>query len=96
MFRSETIINNLLIEIDSLCCRLTNIQQTFCNTSHARLRERLIYENKNITQRISEIYMISKELNKRNKENISFSSLLLEKCERAICQNKSQKNLFFL
>ena len=96
MFRSESIINNLLIEVDSLSIRITNIQQAYFNTMHLGLRERLFYENKNISKRISEIFLIAKELKKRNSEKISFSSLLLEKCERAIYQNRVEKNLFFL
>ena len=96
MFRSESIINNLLIEVDSLSCRITNIHQAYCNTSHLGLRERLFYENKNISQRISEIFSIAKELKKRNYESISFSSLLLEKCERTIYQNRVKMDLFFL
>ena len=96
MFRSESIINNLLTEVDSLSRRITTIQQAYCNTTHLGLRERLFYENKNISQRISEIFLIAKELKKRNKERISFSSLLLEKCERTIYQYRVEKNLFFL
>ena len=96
MLKSESIIHNLLIEIDSLSRRITTIQQAYCNTKHLGLRERLFYENKNISQRISEILSIAKELKKRNKERISFSSLLLEKCERTIYQYRVEKNLFFL
>ena len=95
MYKSESIINNLLIEVDSLSLRITNIQKAYFNTTHLGLRERLFYENKNISQRISEIFLIAKELKKRNKEKISFSSLLLEKCERSIYQNRVEKNLFF-
>ena len=96
MFRSESIINNLLIEVDSLSLRITNIQKAYFNTTHLGLRERLFHENKNISKRIREIFLIAKELKKRNIEKISFSSLLLEKCERAIYQNRFEKNLFFL
>ena len=96
MFRSESIINNLLIELDSLSHRITNIHQAYFNTTHLRLRERLFYENENISQRINEIFLIAKEFKKRNHEKISFSSLLIEKCERIIYQNRVEKNLFFL
>ena len=95
MFKSESIIHNLLIEVDSLSRRITTIQQAYTNTKHLGLRERLFYENKNISQRISEIFLIAKELKKRNKERISFSGLLLEKCERTIYQYRVE-NLFFL
>ena len=96
MYKSESIINNLLIEVDSLSYRITNIQQAYFNTSHVGLRDRLFYENKNISQRLNEIFSIAKVLNNRNKENISFSSLLVEKCKRTIDQKRIGKNLFFL
>ena len=96
MYKSESIINNLLTEVDSLSSRVTTIQQAYCNTTHLGLRERLFYENKNISQRISEIFLIAKELKNWNKDHISFSSLLLEKCIRAIDRNRLEKNLFFL
>ena len=96
MNKSESIINNLLIEVDALSYRITNIYQTFLNTSHVGLRKRLFYENKKIMQRLNEIFSIAKVLNDRNNEHISFSSLLIEKCERAIAKKRIEKNLFFL
>ena len=96
MNKSESIINNFLIEVDSLSHRIINIQQAYCNTSHVNLRERLFYENKAITKRLNEILSIAKVLKDRNNENISFSSLLVEKCKRIIDQKRIEKNLFFL
>ena len=96
MNNSESIINNFLVEVDSLSCRITNIQQAYCNTSNLGLRKRLFNENKNISQRLNEIFSISKILKKRTNEDISFSSLLVEKCERTIAQKRIEKNLFFL
>ena len=80
MNKSESIINNLLIEVDALSCRIANIKQAYFNTAHDGLRKRLFYENKNISQRLNEIFSISKVLKNRNNENISFSSLLVEIC----------------
>ena len=96
MNKSESIINNLLIEVDALSYRTTNIYKTFLNTSHVGLRKRLFYENKKILQRLNEIYSIAKILRNRTIEKISFSSLLFEKCERTIDQKRIEKNLFFL
>ena len=59
------------------------------------LRERLFYENKAIAKRLKEILSIAKVLKNRNNENISFSGLLVEKCERTIYKIV-KKNLFFL
>ena len=52
---SESIINNLLIEVDSLTCRLRSIKLSFQTTSNDRLKERLIYENKSIFERVNDI-----------------------------------------
>ena len=84
------------MEIDSLSYRLKNIYQAYCNTSNVGLRERLIYENRSISHRLSEIFSIAKVLKNRNNNDISFSSLLVEKCERTIAQNRIEKDLFFL
>ena len=96
MNKSESIINDLLIEVDTLSYRINNIHQSFLNTSHVSLRKRLFYENLNISQRLNEIFSIAKIIKDRNNENLSFSSLLIEKCERTIAQNRIEKNLFFL
>ena len=96
MYKSETIVSNLLMEVDLLSYRIKNIKQAYCNTSHPGLRARLFSENKNISKRLNEIFLISKVLNNRNNEKVSFSSLLLEICERTIAQKNIEKNLFFL
>ena len=96
MNKSESIINDLLIEVDALSSRITNIHQAFLNTSHIGLRERLFNENLSISQRLNEIFSIAKVLKIRNSEYISFSSLLVEKCERIIIKKRIGKNLFFL
>ena len=96
MFMSESIINNLLMEVDSLSYRLKDIKKTYCNTDHDRLRERLVYEDHNILLRVKEIFYIAKEIDKKTKESISFSKLLLEKCRRTIAETKLERDLFFL
>ena len=96
MFKSESIINNLLIEVDSLNQRIKNIKQAFCNTKHIGLRERLIYENKSISQRLNNILSVAKSVKNRTNEKISLSSLLVEKCKRTIYQARIEKDLFFL
>ncbi|ABM71985.1 hypothetical protein P9515_07761 [Prochlorococcus marinus str. MIT 9515] len=96
MYRSESIINNLFLEVDSLSLRITNIKNAYYNTFHDGLRKRLFNEDKNITQRLNEIYSIAKMLKQRTSENINFSSLLVEKCQRTIEQKRTEKNLFFL
>ena len=96
MFTSESIINNLLLEVDSLSRRMTNIHQAYFNTSHLGLRKRLFYENNNLLQRLNEIFSIAKVLKNKNNDHISFSSLLVEKCERTFAKKRIKNNLFFL
>ena len=96
MYISESITSNLLMEVDLLSNRIDNIQQAYNNTAHDGLRERLFHENKNISQRLNEIYSIAKFLKVKTIEKISFTSLLLEKSERTIAQTSIGKNLFFL
>ena len=96
MYISEFLVNNLLREVDLLSNRITNIYQAYCNTSHLNLRERLILENQSISRRLNEIFSIAKVLKNRTNENLSLSSLLVEKCERTIAQKRIEKNLFFL
>ena len=95
MYKSEAMTSNLLMEVDSLSNRIANIKQIYINTAHEGLRERLFYENRNISQRLQEIYSIAKFLKSRTIEKISFTSLLLEKSERTIAQTRMEKNLFF-
>ena len=84
------------MEVDALSNRIANIKESYSNTVHEGLRERLFYENNNIYQRLNEIYSIAKFLKDRTTEKISFISLLLEKSERTIIQTRIEKNLFFL
>ena len=93
---SESIINNLLIEVDSLTCRLRSIKLSFQTTSNDRLKERLIYENKSIFERINDINKTALYLNRSGNEKISFSSLLLEKSRRTLKEISKESNLFFI
>ena len=93
---SESIINNLLIEVDSLTCRLRSIKLSFQTTSNERLKERFIYENKSIFERVNDINKTAIYLNKKGNEKISFSTLLIEKCKRTLKEIKLESNLFFI
>ena len=93
---SESIINNLLIEVDSLTCRLRSIKLSFQTTSNDRLKERLIYENKSIFERVNDINKTALYLNRSGNEKISFSSLLLEKTSRTLKEISKESNLFFI
>ncbi len=96
MIVSESIINNLLMEVDSLTFRLRSIKRSFQTTSHNRLKKRYIDENKTIFERVNDINKTAMYLNKTNNENLSFSSLLLEKSKRTLKEIRTESNLFFI
>ncbi len=95
MKESQSLTNNLLIEIDVLSNRLRNIKQSYKTTENKALKGRLFTENKSIFKRINEIYRIAELLNKNN-EKINFSNLLFEITKRTLNENKFESNLFFL
>ena len=95
MKESQSLTNNLLMEVDVLSNRLRNIKQTYRNTKNQALKERLFSENKNIFKRVNEIYKIAELFNKNNGE-INFSNLLIEITKRTLNENKFESNLFFL
>ena len=81
MMESQSLTNNLLMEVDILSNRLRNIKQTYRNTKNQALKERLFSENKSIFKRVNEIYKIAELLNKNNGK-INFSNLLFEITKR--------------
>ena len=95
MKESQSLTNNLLIEIDVLSNRLRNIKQSYKTTENKALKGRLFAENKNIFKRVYEIHKIAKLLNKNN-ERINFSNLLFERTKRTLNENNFESNLFFL
>ena len=95
MKESQSLTNNLLIEVDVLSNRLRNIKQTYQSTENQALKERLFSENKTIFKRVNEIYKIAELLNKNN-EKTNFSNLLVEITKRTLNENKFESNLFFL
>ena len=96
MKETQSITNDLLLEVDLLANRLRNIKQSFKTTNNVRLKERLFSENKNIFKRVNEIYKIAEVLSKTNNEKIKVSNLLIEKTKRTLIENKYKSNLFFL
>ena len=94
MKESQSLTNNLLIEIDVLSNRLKNIRQSYKTTENKALKGRLFSENKNIFKRVNEIHKIAQILNKNN-EKINFSNLLFEITKRILNENRFESNLFF-
>ncbi len=96
MKESQSLTNNLLMEVEVLSNRLRNIKESYKNTENKALKGRLFSENKNIFNRVNEIYKIAGLLNKNNTEEINFSKLLIELTKRTLNENKFESNLFFL
>ena len=96
MKESQSLTNNLLMEVEVLSNRLRNIKQSYKSTENKALKLRLFSENKNLFKRVNEIYKIAELLNKNNTENINFSNLLVEITKRTLNENKFESNLFFL
>ena len=96
MKESQSLTNNLLMEVYFLSNRLRNIKQSYKTTENKSLKVRLFSENKNIFIRVNEIYRIAELLNKKNTEKINFSNLLFEITKRTMNENKFESNLFFL
>ena len=96
MKESQSITNNLLMEVDVLSNRIRTIKQSFKTTHNKVLKERLVSENISILKRVNEIYKISEILNKRSSGKINFSILLFEKTKRTLNENKFESNLFFI
>ena len=96
MKESQSLTNNLLIEVDVLSNRLRNIKQSFKTTNNKSLKERLFSENKYILKRVNEVYKIAELLNKNKTDNINFSKLLIEITKRTLNDNKFESNLFYL
>ena len=96
MKESQSLTNNLLMEVDVLSNRLRNIKQSYKTTENEALKGRLFSENKNIFKRVNEIYKIAELLNKKTNEKLSYSNLLIETTRRTLNENKFETNLFFL
>ena len=96
MKESQSITNNLLMEVDVLSNRLRNIKQSFKTTDNKALKERLFSENKTILKRVNEIHKIAELLNKTTNQQFNFSNLLIEKTRRTLYENNFKSNLFFL
>ena len=96
MKESQSLTNNLLMEVEVLSNRLRNIKQSYKSTENKALKGRLFSENRNLFKRVNEIYKIAELLNKNNTYNINFSNLLVEMTKRTLNENKFETNLFFL
>ena len=96
MKESQSLTNNLLMEVEVLSNRLRNIKQSYKSTENKALKVRLFSENRNLFKRVKEIYKIAELLNKQAQKKINYSNLLVEITKRSLNENKFESNLFFL
>ena len=96
MYNSESIINDLLREVESLSFRVRNIKYCVKNTSNNRLKNRLIFEKNSIHNRVIEINNLANSFKDNSKEKINFAALLLEKSKRTLFECRTESNLFFI
>ena len=94
-YRSESIVDNLFLELELLLSRIKIIKETYTNTSNNGLRLRLVQESQAIKERINQIFDAAEFISRKSREKISLSYLLVEKCKR-INDEMSLKNLYFL
>ena len=66
MKESQSLTNNLLMEVEVLSNRLRNIKQSYKSTENKALKGRLFSENRNLFKRVKEIYKVAELLNKNN------------------------------
>ena len=78
MKESQSLTNNLLMEVDVLSNRLRTIKKSYKTTDNRALKERLFSENKNIFKRVNEIYKIAELLNKIILRKLTFLIYLLK------------------
>ena len=91
---SESLVEKLLIEIDSIKARTKNIKVTLKYTNNRNLKFRLKKEFRSLLNRLVDIQNISSQIYNSNKNQICLSALLEEKCKRIKFEIYSSKELF--
>ena len=83
---SESIVENLLIEIEMINGRIKRLVMNYNQTLNIDLRKRLIEEYKDLSYRLKEINKTSNTLTKFTSNKISLSSLLLVQSNKSLKQ----------
>ena len=94
--KSEIIIQSISKEIEIITKRISAIKNAFYQTNNQNLRKRLSNEYSYLFKRFINLKPKVFLFKSKNKENLSYSSILFEKysrCEKLIFQNN---NLFFV
>ena len=94
--KSEILIQSVSNDIENITKRIFAIRNAFYKTNNMNLRKRLSNEYSYLSNRFTDLKSIVFLFNVKNKENLSYSSILYEnfsRCEKLIFQNN---NLFFV
>ena len=94
--KSEILIQSVSKEIEIITKRIFAIKNAFYQTNNINLRKRLSNEYSFLFNRFLDLKSKVFLFERKNKNNLSYSSILLEKytrCEKLIFQNN---NLFFV
>ena len=81
---SESIVENLLIEIEMINSRISKLLLNYNQTSNLELKKRLYREHRDLSNRLSEINSISNAICTLSKKEISLSNLLLVQSNRSL------------
>lgn len=92
---SETIIGNLFSEVEIICSRINDIEKTHLHTLDSNLKSRLVNEVINLSKRLEEINSISYSIKESSCEDLTISSILIEKCSRKLKYLSLKNKLFF-
>ena len=94
--KSEIFVQSVSIEIEIITKRISSIKNSFYQTNNIKLRKRLSNEYFYLFNKFVDLRSKVSLFNKKNKEYLSYSSILHEqysRCEKLIFQNN---NLFFV
>ena len=83
---SESIVENLLIEIEMINGRIKKLVMNYNQTVNIDLQKRLIEEYKDLSNRLKEINNTSNTITKFTSNKISLSNLLLVQSNKSLKQ----------
>ena len=83
---SESIVENLLIEIEMINGRIKKLVMNYNQTVNIDFKKRLIEEYKDLSYRLKEINKTSNTLTKFTSNKISLSNLLLVQSNKSLKQ----------
>ena len=83
---SESIVENLLVEIEMINGRIKRLVMNYNQTVNIDLQKRLIEEYKDLSNRLKEINKTSNTITKFTSNKLSLSNLLLVQSNKSLKQ----------